>query len=379
MPKEKSPPALAYAVELIRRPSLTPADAGCQDYLESLLAPMGFEREQVNAGGVTNSVFTRAGERKGVLAYAGHTDVVATGPEEQWPHPPFVARIADGVLHGRGAQDMKAGIACWVAAVGQCIAGKQPLPTLQLLITSDEEGESVDGTIRLVEYLERAGRLPDAAIVGEPSSHARVGDTVRRGRRGVVHLYLHAGGKQGHSAYPDDADNAIHHAVEAVHAVNRIHWGEPAEDFPPTSCQFTEIRGGEGARNVIPGEAFAFADIRYNPAFDFDRIRRLIEDACAATENVQPEIRHEAEAFYTADGPFLSLVCRSIRNIIGIETNCDTGGGTSDGRFLAAAGVPVVELGLTNDSIHQIGERVAVSELDELTRIYADIITRFEG
>lgn len=371
--------ALEHAMELIRRPSVTPEDGGCQDYIETVLSPLGFTRTCVDAGGVSNSIYYRKGEKSGILAFAGHTDVVPTGPEQQWPHPPFYALVEHGVLHGRGAQDMKGGIACWLAALQHCCAQGTPLPDLQLLITSDEEGESVDGTIRLVEYLERHGGLPDTAIVGEPSSSATVGDTIRRGRRGVVHVYLHVQGKQGHSAYPQDADNAIHHAVEALHGMLQIDWGEPAADFPPTSCQITSLQGGEGASNVIPGYASGFADIRYNPALDFEQIRSRIESACAVSPAIRLDIRHEAAAFYTPDSPLLDLVCQCIEQVNGNEAIRDTGGGTSDGRFLAAAGIPVVELGLCNDSIHQIGERVALSELDELARIYAEIIRRYEG
>ncbi|MDX8392556.1 MAG: succinyl-diaminopimelate desuccinylase [Mariprofundaceae bacterium] len=380
MMPSSSPQALKHAIELIRRVSVTPADGGCQDYIESVLAPLGFQRTCIDTGGVSNSIYTRNGEASGTLAYAGHTDVVPTGPEKLWPHPPFSAFVENGVLHGRGAQDMKAGVACWIAAVEQRLSKPNPyLPTLQLLITSDEEGDSIDGTIRIVEHMQQQGQLPDAVIVGEPSSAQQVGDTVRRGRRGVVHVYFNVSGKQGHSAYPQDADNAIHHAVNALHRVINIDWGEPAADFPPTSCQLTQIHSGEGATNVIPGQAAAFADIRYNPGLDFEQIRQRIENACAVSAVIDVDIRHEAAAFYTADGPLLDLICRSIKKIRNIETHRDTGGGTSDGRFLAAAGIPVVELGLTNDTIHQIGERVAVSELDDLTRIYADIINHFEG
>jgi len=374
-----APAALHHAVELIQRPSVTPEDGGCQDYLASILEPLGFTRTRVDAGGVINSLYARTGEKPGVLAYAGHTDVVPTGPEEQWQQAPFAATVLDGVLHGRGAQDMKAGIACWIAAIEQCCTENHPLPGLQLLITSDEEGESVDGTVRLVEFMQQEHLIPDAAIVGEPSSSSRVGDTIRRGRRGVVHVYLRVDGRQGHSAYPQDADNAIHHAVDALHGLQHIDWGQAAADFPPTSCQITGVQGGEGASNVIPGRASAFADIRYNPGLDFSAICQRIEHACSLNPAIKLDIRHEAATFYTPDGPLLELVADSIQQVNGIKTIRDTGGGTSDGRFLAIAGIPVVELGLTNDTIHQIGERVAISELDELTRIYTEIIKHFEG
>ncbi len=369
--------ALSHAIALIRKPSITPEDGGCQDYLESVLKPLGFFRTHVDTGGVSNSIYARSGEKPGCLAYAGHTDVVPAGPLDAWPHPPFDATVVQDTLHGRGAQDMKAGIACWLAAVEHCVAENIPLPALQLLITSDEEGESVNGTVRLVEYLQKHAMLPDAAIVGEPSSSRQVGDTIRRGRRGVVHIYFTIRGKQGHSAYPQDADNAIHHTVSTLDSLLHIDWGAPAQSFPPTTCQVTNIRGGEGAGNVIPGRCTAFADIRYNPSLDFDAIRARIKTACG-DKAVHLDIRHEAETFYTPDGPFLELVSDCIYRTTALKTVRDTGGGTSDGRFLAAAGIPVVELGLTHDTIHQTGERVYIKELDTLTRIYSDIIEHFE-
>jgi len=365
--------ATKIAIKLIQRESVTPEDGGCQHYIERLLAPLGFVRTSVDAGGVTNSIYTRPGELNGTLAFAGHTDVVPTGPVEQWDYPPFSAEIVDGVLHGRGAQDMKGAVACWIAAVGKLCGDQTPLPTIQLLITSDEEGDSIDGTIRLVEKMQADGSLPDAVIVGEPSCSQAVGDTIRRGRRGVVQVRATFHGKQGHSAYPQDADNAIHRAAPALANIASIDWGEPAGGFPPTSCQITNISGGTGASNVIPGSCEAFLDIRYNPGNDFDQIRASIEAACAGCETTL-SFDHVATAFTTPDGLFLDQVCASIERVTGIKTRRDTGGGTSDGRFLAAAGVPVAELGTTNSTIHQVGEQVAVSELGTLTKIYADII-----
>lgn len=369
-------PALIHAIELIRRPSVTPVDGDCQDYMESELARLGFNRKRVDAGVVTNSIYERVGEKTGLLAFAGHTDVVPTGPLEEWDVPPFEARVTDNVLHGRGAQDMKSAIACFLAAVESLIEAKTPLPCLQLLITSDEEGESVDGTIRLVEYLQEKNHLPDAVLVGEPSSLTQVGDTVRRGRRGIVLIEISFPGTQGHSAYADEADNSIHHAAPALSGIASIDWGDPAADFPPTSCQITNIEGGTGATNVIPGMCRAIVDIRYNPANDFEDIQRRISEVCSGT-SVRLKYQHQGTVFYTEDGPWLDLVAGSIKRITGIETIQGTAGGTSDGRFLAAAGVPVVELGLTNDTIHQINERVNIHELETLSSIYADIIQRF--
>lgn len=372
-----APRALTHAVELVRRPSVTPADGGCQDYLENVLAPLGFERRRMDAGGVSNSVYTRAGERHGMLAFAGHTDVVPAGPESAWPHPPFAAAIENGCLHGRGTQDMKGAIACWLASIEALLQRQQPLPGIQLLITSDEEGESVDGTVRIVEQLQAGDELPDAALVGEPSSSRQVGDTVRRGRRGIVVITLEFKGSQGHSAYPEDADNAVHHAAPVLARIAAINWGANHPDFPATTCQITNVQAGTGASNVIPGTCRAVVDIRYNPAMNFADIERNIRTACADA-NVGFTFQHQGAPFYTRDGPWLQLVLASIERVTGKKALGDTGGGTSDGRFLAAAGVPVVELGLTNDTIHQVGERVAVSELEVLTRIYTDIIENFE-
>jgi succinyl-diaminopimelate desuccinylase len=369
--------ALNIAIKLIRRESPTPEDAGCQNYIKRLLAPLGFVRTSVDTAGITNSIYTRVGELKGTLAFAGHTDVVPTGPVEAWAHPPFEAVVENGILHGRGTQDMKGGIACWLAAIAQLCAQQTPLPTLQLLITSDEEGDSIDGTIRIVEYMQANNTLPDAVIVGEPSCSKKVGDTIRRGRRGVVQARITFHGKQGHSAYPQDADNAIHHAAPALARIADIVWGKAAKGFPATSCQITNFNGGTGASNVIPGSAEAFLDIRYNPGNSFRQIKSLVEAACDGCD-ITVNFDHVATAFSTPDGIFLDTVCASIERITGITTLRDTGGGTSDGRFIAAAGIAIAELGLTNSTIHQVNECVATHELDTLTAIYSDIIEHFE-
>lgn len=369
---------VAFAIELIRRVSITPEDDGCQDFLESVLSPLGFQRMRVDAGGVTNSIFYRPGERAGCLAFAGHTDVVPPGPLDAWRHPPFDAVVEDGILHGRGAQDMKGAIACWLAAVCE-LAGREPLPTLQLLITSDEEGESIDGTVRIVERLKEERMLPDAALVGEPSCKTRVGDTIRRGRRGVIQGEITVKGKQGHSAYPDQADNAIHRAIPIFSRILAIDWGEAAEGFPPTTCQITNVNAGCGAVNVIPGELRATLDVRYNPSLSFEEISSRLAGTCARLPGVELSLQHQAAAFSTPDGPFLDLVCRCIEEITAIQAIRDTGGGTSDGRFLAEAGIPVVELGLTNSTIHQTNECVALEELTQLTRIYRKILCMFGG
>lgn len=369
--------ALNLAIKLIRRQSPTPEDGGCQTYMANLLAPLGFVHTALDVNGITNSIYTRQGEKAGVLAFAGHTDVVPTGPVESWLFPPFEAVVQDGVLHGRGAQDMKGGIACWLAAALQLCTTFELMPTMQILITSDEEGDSVDGTIRIVEYLQAQGKLPDAVIVGEPSCSKQVGDTIRRGRRGVVQVRMTFNGKQGHSAYPQDADNAIHKAAPVLTTIAAIDWGTPAEGFPATSCQITNFNSGTGASNVIPGAGEAFLDIRYNPGNSFEQIKDVVEQACDGAD-VTLDFDHVATAFSTPDGLFLDTVCNAIQKVTAIQSIRDTGGGTSDGRFLAAAGVPVAELGLTNSTIHQVNECVQTHELDTLTAIYTEIITTFE-
>ncbi len=376
--QEKMSCALNLAMKLIRRESPTPEDAGCQNYIAKLLAPLGFVHKSVDTAGVTNSIYTRMGEKLGTLAFAGHTDVVPTGPVEAWEHAPIEAVVKDGLLHGRGAQDMKGGIACWLAAVMQLCSEFEPMPTMQILITSDEEGDSIDGTIRIVEYLHVHNLLPDGAIVGEPSSAVKVGDTIRRGRRGVVQVAMTFHGKQGHSAYPEDADNAIHRAAPVLAKIAGLEWGEASKGFPATSCQITNLNAGTGASNVIPGAATALLDIRYNPANSYEQIEQRIRQACEGVA-VTLDFDHVAEAFTTADGPFLDCVSCAIERVTGITTKLDTGGGTSDGRFLAAVGVPVAELGLTNSTIHQVNEAVETHELDTLTSIYIEIIKQFEA
>jgi succinyl-diaminopimelate desuccinylase len=373
--------ALHYAITLMQQASITPDDHGCQDFIEQALEPLGFSRQRIDCGGVSNSIYLRPGEANGVLGFAGHTDVVPVGPPDLWLYPPFSATVAmnsDGhdVLHGRGAQDMKGGIACFMAAIAYLHAHQIPLPSLQLLITSDEEGESIDGTIRLVEHLEANNALPDAVVVGEPSCRHQVGDTIRRGRRGVAQAKLCIRGQQGHSAYPADADNAIHRALPVLQAIAALDWGTGCDGFPATTCQITNLQSGTGAMNVIPGDARATLDIRYNPSNNFEEIRQRIE-ACCADVQYEVEWNHVAIAFSTPDGAFLDLVSDSIHRATGLETVRDTGGGTSDGRFLAAAGVPVAEIGLTNSTIHQTGECVAVDELAQLSAIYAQIIEHF--
>jgi succinyl-diaminopimelate desuccinylase len=370
--------ALSLAIKLIQRESITPDDGGCQNYIESLLAPLGFVRICVDTAGITNSIYTRAGELPGTLAFAGHTDVVPTGPVENWLHPPFDAVVENDILHGRGAKDMKGSLACWIAAIAKLCGENTPLPGLQLLITSDEEGDSIDGTIRIVEHMQATGTLPDAVIIGEPSCSEKVGDTIRRGRRGVVQVRMTFHGIQGHSAYPLDTDNAIHRATPVLAKIAATNWGEPVAGFPATTCQVINIHAGTGATNVVPGVCEAFLDIRYNPGNDFEQIKSVIESACANV-NTTLDFDHVAVAFSTPNGALLDLIASSIKTVTDLTTLLDTGGGTSDGRFLAPLGIPVAELGLTNSTIHQIGECVDIHELETLTDIYTDIISNFEA
>ncbi|MDX8394624.1 MAG: succinyl-diaminopimelate desuccinylase [Mariprofundales bacterium] len=365
-----------YARELIQRVSITPNDAGCQDWLENILAPVGFIRTRIDAGGVINSIFSRQGEQSATLAFAGHTDVVPAGLESKWLYPPFSAVIKDSIIHGRGTQDMKGGLVCWLDAVLTMIAQGVALPNLQFLITSDEEGPSTHGTILLMAYLQKHNILPDAAIVGEPSCALKVGDTIRRGRRGVFQAELVFQGQQRHSAYPDLGHNAIHKALPVLQALYAIKWGHEYLGFPLTTCQMTNIKAGTGAINVAPGTCIVTLDIRYNPSLTAEQISDIITKTCAGAD-VEIDLRPQANTFCTPDGDFLDMVCRSISDIVGYEVIRDTCGGTSDARFLAAANVPVVELGLRNNTIHQINECSSLDDMLILSHIYQRIIKQF--
>jgi succinyl-diaminopimelate desuccinylase len=368
---------LALATDLIRRASVTPDDAGCQAVLGERLSQAGFRLEWLPFGEVTN-LWARRGEEEPLFAFAGHTDVVPPGPAEEWSTPPFEAVIHDGMLHGRGAADMKGSLAAMVTACERYLAAGEPSRgSIAFLLTSDEEGPALDGTRRVVETLAARGESMRWCVVGEPSSRSEVGDVVRHGRRGSLNGHLTVHGVQGHVAYPDLARNPIHEALPALDALCREVWDEGNADFPPTRLQIANLFAGTGATNVIPGSAAVDFNLRYSTVHSASdlrhRIERILDDHgldydLAWTESGQP--------FLTPPGALREAVAAAVAAVRGRAPEYSTGGGTSDARFIAPLGTEVVELGPVNATIHQANERVSVAGLDELSALYEDVLER---
>lgn len=369
---------LDLARELIARRSVTPEDAGCQDLIAARLAAIGLDCEAMPAGEVANLWATRGTPK---LCFAGHTDVVPTGPEALWSHPPFRPTEAGGRLFGRGAADMKGSLAAMVVAAER-LAATDPaaLDGLCFLITSDEEGPAVDGTRRVVETLTERGRLPAYCVVGEPSSMDRLGDVVRTGRRGSLTGRLAVRGVQGHVAYPDKASNPVHQALPALQALATHRWEPDDPDFPATRLQWVELHAGVGADNVIPGELTATFNLRYNPAQDEAMLREKVESVLDGHGlDYRLDWHLSGRPFITRGGPLLEAMDAAVAELTGQTPRHDTGGGTSDGRFIAPAGVDVVELGPVNASIHQVDENVLIEDLEILARMYQGVMERVLG
>ena len=366
---------LALTQALIARASVTPADNGCQDLLISRLAACGFAVEKLNYGNVEN-FWARRGTAGPVLCFAGHTDVVPTGPLEEWRSDPFKPVIVDGVLYGRGAADMKSGLAAMVTACEQFVSEHPDhRGSIAFLVTSDEEGPSVDGTKRVVEVLRERGEKIDWCVVGEPSSEHRVGDTIKIGRRGSFSGRLTVHGVQGHIAYPQLAQNPVHSFAPALAELTTRVWDQGNAHFEPTSFQISNINAGTGAPNVIPGELKARFNLRYNTVQTQDGLRRTVEEILDR-HGVRYTIEWyvSGEPFYTPPGPLSDAVKAAVLKSTGKEPALSTGGGTSDGRFIATLGTQVVELGVTNASIHKVNEGVAVAEIDALHAIYVEML-----
>lgn len=365
---------LDLACELIRRRSVTPDDAGCQTLIGERLAAAGFKCEPLPCGAVSN-LWATHGAGDPVFALVGHTDVVPPGPLDEWDGDPFEPRIEDGVLYGRGAADMKGGLAALIeAAIAFVNEHPNHHGTLALLVTSDEEGDAQDGTRHVLKVLDERGIRIDYALVGEPSSIERVGDEVRIGRRGSLSAHVSMSGVQGHLAYPDQADNAAHSLLAALHDLIAIEWPAGHEHFPPLSLQVSHIASGTGANNVIPGHATAQFNFRYPPP---------IEPGDLQTRTVEIFIRHNKEhaitwrdsgrPFLSPDGPLREAVCAAIEAEFGTPPSLSTGGGTSDARFIAPTGAEIVELGPVRGPIHKINEYASVADLDTLSRLYGEI------
>jgi succinyl-diaminopimelate desuccinylase len=369
-------PVVALAAQLIARPSVTPEDAGCQALLAERLTALGFRIEHHRIGEVDN-LWARLGTEPPLLVLAGHTDVVPTGDPEQWTRDPFSAEIADGCLHGRGAADMKGSLAAMIVATERLLAAGPIAGSLAFLITSDEEGPAVNGTRAMMERLEERGEHIDHCIVGEPSSGATLGDVVRVGRRGSLGARLRIHGIQGHVAYPDQARNPVHQGLDALKALTGRVWDQGNEFFPPTSLQISNVHAGTGASNVIPGELVVDFNLRF-----------CTEQTAAGLQEAVEAILDEAgldwsldwtlsgEPFLTAGGALVEAVREAVAEVSGIEPELSTGGGTSDGRFIAPWGTEVVELGPANATIHKVDECVPVAHLIDAARAYERIARR---
>ncbi len=368
-------PTLELAMELVRRRSITPDDAGCQQLLAGRLEDLGFRIERLRFGEVDN-LWARFGSAEPLFAFAGHTDVVPPGPEERWQSPPFQPTLRDGFLYGRGTADMKGSIAAMVTACERFLAGgRQPNGSIAFLITSDEEGPAVDGTVRVVEQLERRGEKIRWCLVGEPTCARQLGDTIKNGRRGSLNGRLRVFGIQGHIAYPHLARNPIHLAAPLLEELTSMEWDRGNDFFPPTSFQISNINAGTGATNVTPGELEILFNFRFSTEVTEEQLRRRVEETVAAHG-----IDHELEwslsghPYLTPAGELVEAARSAIGQTTGLEAQLSTSGGTSDGRFIAPTGAQVVELGPLNATIHQIDERVGTEDLEQLSGIYERIL-----
>ncbi len=370
---------LKLAKQLIRRVSLTPDDAGCQQLLIERLQASGFNCEPLRFGDVDNLWATR-GDKGPLLVFAGHTDVVPTGPEDQWTHPPFAAEIDGDLLYGRGAADMKGSIASMVTAVERFVK-KHPQHRGQIgfLITSDEEGPACDGTVKVIETLAERNIQIDYCVIGEPSSSSHLGDVIKVGRRGSINATLTIIGKQGHIAYPHLANNAIHLAAPIVNELIQLEWDKGNENFPPTSFQISNLNSGTGASNVVPGQVDIQFNLRFSPEITVSDIKHKVEACCQRWQDTlafefQIDWALSGLPFQTHYGELIRAVESAVKEITGQKPELSTSGGTSDGRFIAPSGAQVIELGPLNETIHQVNECVNIKDLDTLSRVYERVL-----
>lgn len=375
--KPTEPVELARA--LIRCPSVTPADAGAQAVLAEALGPLGFTVERLRFGSdpPIDNLFARLGEAGPHLAFNGHTDVVPPGDRERWTTDPFAAEVRDGLLFGRGSCDMKGEIACFVAATARFLERhSRPRGSISLLITGDEEGAAVNGTVELLRWAADRGHRFDACLVGEPTSVKELGDMAKIGRRGSLTVTLEAIGRQGHVGYPHLADNAAHRLIQVLHRLTTTPIDAGTEHFEPSSLQVTTIDIGNPASNVVPGRARAVLNIRYNDSQSPASLKALVEAAIAAAGgHVEAGYSEGAAAFLSEPGPLARRLSESIAAVTGIDPKLSTSGGTSDARFVQAY-CPVIEFGLVGATIHQVDERVPLADLEQLTMIYLDFLQR---
>ena len=368
---------LALTIELCTRPSLTPDDAGCQALVAQRLRDVGFAIESLRYGEVDN-LWATHGSGTPVVVLLGHTDVVPTGPLGQWASPPFEPVVREGMLHARGAADMKGSVAAMtLAAAAFARARSEHSGTVALLLTSDEEGEARDGVRRVLETFAVRGIRIDHCLVGEPSSRATLGDVVRVGRRGSLHGHLVVHGVQGHVAFPHLVRNPVHLAAPALAELAATTWDTGDDCFPPTSFQVSNVAAGTGALNVTPGELRVDFNFRFNPASGEAKLRDEVERVLARHAlDFSLEWDCSGAPYYTRPGALLDAVTASVLEVTGNAPQPDTGGGTSDGRFVATTGAQVVELGPVNATIHKIDEHVRVADLEPLARIYRGVLER---
>ena len=368
-------PDIALLKELIRRPSITPEDAGCQALIIERLEALGFQCETLVFGDVTN-LWAKRGSGGPTLCFAGHTDVVPPGKLEDWSSDPFEPVERDGFIFGRGSADMKSGLASMIVAIEQYLAGDRDVNgAIALLITSDEEGRARDGTLRVMQELQSRGEHFDWCVIGEPSSQERLGDLIRIGRRGSLSGMLTVRGVQGHVAYPQLADNPIRRFAPVLDALHKVQWDAGNDYFPATSFQVVDIRSGVGAPNVTPAELSARFNFRYSTEWTFESLKQRVHEIFDA-HDIDYELNWHlsGEPFLTEPGVLVDAVVQAIDEATGSKPELSTGGGTSDGRFISPTGVDVVELGPVNASIHKVNEHVRIDDVVALTGMYRRIM-----
>ncbi|CAM4170503.1 succinyl-diaminopimelate desuccinylase [Pseudoalteromonas byunsanensis] len=377
MSGHRSSDVIKLAQALIQRPSVTPEDAGCQTLINRRLAAVGFNIEEHFFVDTLNT-WARKGDCGPHFCFAGHTDVVPTGDESAWHYAPFDGQIHDGMLHGRGAADMKGSLAAMVVATERFVT-KHPdhKGSISFLITSDEEGPFINGTTRVIDLLEARNEKIDMCLVGEPSSRHQLGDVVKNGRRGSLTGHLKVKGKQGHVAYPHLADNPIHKATPALTQLSETVWDHGNEYFPATSFQISNIQGGTGAGNVIPGTVYVQFNFRFSTEVTADELKHQVTEVLKS-HGLDYELDWIVNGlpFLTEPGPLLDVTLSAIEEITGVTSTPETSGGTSDGRFIAQTGCKVIELGPINATIHQLNECVSIEDLDNLALIYERILEK---
>ena len=365
------------AEQLIARPSVTPDDAGCLELIAAQLAPLGFRCERLDANGVSN-LWARRGDKAPLVCLAGHTDVVPTGPVEQWVSGPFTPTAREGALYGRGAADMKTSLAAFVEAIANFV-GRHPDHdgSIAVLFTSDEEGPATDGTVHVVEALRARGQRMDYCIVGEPTCVAQLGDMIKNGRRGSLSGKLVVKGVQGHVAYPHLARNPVHQFAKALAELAETQWDDGNEYFPPTTWQVSNFNAGTGAGNVIPGEAHVRFNFRFSTASTLESLQtRVVGILDRHGLEYDLDWSYDGRPFLTPRGDLVDVLARAIKSVTGVTAGVSTTGGTSDGRFIVDVCQQVVEFGPVNATIHKINECIGLTELEQLPRIYEEVLTR---